>query len=385
MRKRIMIIMAMSSLDGQRSFGGVDSACQAHFHGLSEITDDKNDYIILAFNQKSDSPKNCDYKTINKHIRLFWYNYKRKTNKLDKIPNVIKNEMLIRSFIKKFNPDIVHSHLPQWHIKKYSNEIKIITLHQYHNICRTSVNLLNDMLHCNMIEPASIRSADIVTSVSEDLIHVINADMNIEVRYIPNAINDHYLHAKRQWKESERINMLMMGALSQRKRVMDALEVVRRLKAEHPTITLTLAGAFDSNLDFKRQCFSFIADHALQDNVHLPGVLNLGEIMQQMSQTHIALFLSEQETFGLAPLECLAAGIPLVTTKVGVFKWQTADFAKFGVDVVEIGDIPSIAQAVSSRIRSNIYDAGKNIHNFLFDNFSQKACAMKYHAIYASL
>jgi glycosyltransferase involved in cell wall biosynthesis len=385
MRKRVMIIMGMSSLDGQRSFGGVDSACQAHFRGLSEITDDSHDYIILAFNQKSDSPANHAHMTINGNTQIFWCNYRRKIGKMDRIPNVIRNELLIRNFIRRFKPDIVHSHLPQWHIRKYSREIKILTLHQYHNIARTPAGLMNDILHRDIIEPSSIRSANIVTSVSQDLIRVVKDDMNIRARYVPNAINDHYLREKRQCGQGERINLLMMGTLCLKKRVMDALEVVRRLKSDHPSITLTLAGAFGSDLDFERQCFSFISDHALQDNVRFPGVLNLAEMKQQMSQTHIALFLSEQETFGLAPLECLAAGIPLVTTKVGVFKWQTEDFARLGVDVAEVGDIPGITQAVSRKIKSNIYDAGKGIRDFLFDNFSPKACAMKYHGIYASL
>jgi glycosyltransferase involved in cell wall biosynthesis len=163
---------------------------------------------------------------------------------------------------------------------------------------------------------------------------------------------------------------------------MDALEVVRRLKMTHPQIRLTLAGRPGADEAFNRQMLAFIADHGLQDTAQIAGVLDLPAMLGRMRDTHIGLFLSEQETFGLAALECLAAGIPLVTTRVGVFKWQCEAFTRRGVDVVDVGDVGAAAEAVSRRIARGAYAIGGELTDYLAANFSRAACAAKYLEIY---
>jgi glycosyltransferase involved in cell wall biosynthesis len=384
MHKRIMIIMVLSALDGRRSLGGVDSACQMHLQGLAEIVNDKNRYVIVAFNPANDLEQDKCRSEIAPNIHLLWYNYARKTDRLSKLPNVVRNELLLRKLIKTFQPDIVHSHLPQWHIRKWAGEKKVLTLHQYHNIGRTPVNLFNDLLHRDIIEPASIRNSDRVTCVSRDVISALGRRRNGAIHYVPNAVNPRYMSLKRQAVRIRdgRINLLMAGTLCRAKGTMNAVEIVRRLKAEHPGIRLTLAGKFGSDEEFNRRLLSFIDDHTLQDNVHIAGVLNVAEMAKCMENTHIGLSLSEQETFGLAGLECLAAGIPLVTTETGVFKWQAEDFTSRGVDIVGVGDVDAATRAVSNRIQAKAYEATSGIREFLIENFSQRSCAAKYHEMY---
>ncbi len=382
LRRRIMIVMVLSALDGQRSLGGVDSACQAQLQGLLEMGDGGSDYIIVAFNPASDLVTDACEIALAPHVRLFWHNYRRKTGRYSRLPNVVRNELLIRHLIKTLTPDIVHSHLPQWHMRKWGAERKILTLHQYHNIGRTPVSLLNDLLHRDIIEPASIRNADAVTCVSRDVSEMVGMRKKGAVHCIPNAINQRFFGLDRAPRNDGPINLLMAGTLSRAKRVMDALEVVRRLKAAHPQIRLTLAGRPGADEAFHRQMLAFIADHKLQETVEIAGVLDLPAMLERMRDTHIGLFLSEQETFGLAGLECLAAGIPLVTTGVGVFKWQREDFTRRGVDVVDVGDVGAAVEAVSRRIARGAYDTGGGLTDYLAENFSRAACAAKYLEIY---
>jgi glycosyltransferase involved in cell wall biosynthesis len=381
-RRRIMIVMVLSALDGQRSLGGVDSACQAQLQGLLEMGDSGSDIIIVAFNPASDLVTDACEIVLAPHIRLFWHNYRRKTGPHGRLPNVVRNELLIRRLIKTLTPDIVHSHLPQWHIRKCGAERKILTLHQYGNIGRTPVSLLNDLLHRDIIEPASIRNSDAVTCVSREVSEMVGARRKGAVHHIPNAINPRFFGLDRTPRNEGPINLLIAGTLSRAKGVMDALEVVRRLKTAHPEIRLTLAGRPSADEAFNRQMLAFIADHRLQETVKFAGVLGLPAMLERMRDTHIGLFLSEQETFGLAGLECLAAGIPLVTTRVGVFKWQCDDFTRRGVDVVTIGDVGAAAQAVSRRIADRAYSAQRPLTDYLAQNFSRTACAAKYLEIY---
>ena len=51
---------------------------------------------------------------------------------------------LSENILKNFNPTLYKRTSLHWHIKKYAHEKKMITLHSYQKIARTSVSVLND-------------------------------------------------------------------------------------------------------------------------------------------------------------------------------------------------------------------------------------------------
>ena len=384
MARKIMLIMMLSALDGRRSLGGVDTVCQVHLQGLREM-EPRHNYTVIGFNPANDLEKNGEQHNYSQNINVHCYNYKRSRGLTKYLPNILENEMLIRSAIKTHRPDVVHSHFPCWHMRKYCSEKKILTLHQYQGLGRKPVDFFNDRLHLDILEPTSIRNADLITTVSKEIISLLGPSLINPPDYVPNPINERYFSVLREPIKDETINLFMAGTVTRNKRIMDAIETVNQLKSMYPKIRLTIAGRFDSDAAYARTLFDFVDANALRDNIRFTGLLATHEVIEYLAKTQIALFLSGSESFGLAPLECLAAGIPLITTDVGVIKWHKDEFEARDVDIVPVGDIGSIKNAVSRRIEKKKFGVHEDVRPFLAKHFSLRACIGRYVQAYGSV
>jgi glycosyltransferase involved in cell wall biosynthesis len=179
--------------------------------------------------------------------------------------------------------------------------------------------------------------------------------------------------------------LLLVGTISRGKRVLDALETVRLLKSEHPDIKLIVAGRAGSDNTYIELLKNFVSAHELNENVEFLGALSRQALNIEIKRTHVAVFFSGAETFGLAPLECLTAGIPLVTTDVGVFNWHKTDFTQLGVDVIDVGNYRAAAEAISKRIKWNDFSLQLRVRDYIKDNFSINVCARNYIDTYESV
>lgn len=105
--------------------------------------------------------------------------------------------------------------------------------------------------------------------------------------------------------------------ITRRKRIDRAIVLLRELKQRGQAATLRIIGP---NMDsaYYVQLQQLIKEYELEQDVIFLGKLNQREIVQQYQQANIGIFTSQQETFGLAPLEMMAAGLPLISTPVGI-------------------------------------------------------------------
>jgi polysaccharide biosynthesis protein VpsD len=103
-----------------------------------------------------------------------------------------------------------------------------------------------------------------------------------------------------------------------------------------------------------------------------------------LSRTHIGLSLSESETFGLAPLEMLAAGVPVITSEVGVFRSRKDAFAARGLDIVKPRDVSSFAARIRARLRDSDFSVNPALTGYLKQEFSLPGYMSKTEACYAS-
>ena len=182
--------MILSSIEGNRSLGGVDTACQNHLAGIMKYDNESgNKYIIIAFNPANDLQKEGVELRLKDNITLIWFNRSQGSIFSKIATNFLQNQLLVRSAIRRYRPHIVHSHMPDLHIQKYAAEQKILTLHQYNKIARSYVGHLNNFAHEKVIEPKSIRESDIITCVSKEVINLVKIDHNKHPIYVHNSLN----------------------------------------------------------------------------------------------------------------------------------------------------------------------------------------------------
>ncbi|OXX66070.1 glycosyltransferase family 4 protein, partial [Vibrio sp. V20_P4S3T152] len=121
-----------------------------------------------------------------------------------------------------------------------------------------------------------------------------------------------------------------------------------------------------------------IEEWDLSDNVSFLGKLNQKEIIQQYKYADIGVFLSDQETFGLAPLEMLAAGLPLIATPVGILGERKDAFAKLGVTFFSDEQANYIAKTIDSISSRDT----QNAQDYIRRNFSSQGVLEQYESLY---
>ena len=73
---------------------------------------------------------------------------------------------------------------------------------------------------------------------------------------------------------------------------------------------------------------------------------------------------------GLAPLEMITAGIPVVTTEVGVFRWHKEPLQARGAETVQPGDVELATRRIADRIARKDFAARSDLRAYLTEAFS---------------
>jgi glycosyltransferase involved in cell wall biosynthesis len=106
---------------------------------------------------------------------------------------------------------------------------------------------------------------------------------------------------------------VFVGGLIERKGVERLVRAFCVVAREEPTVTLTLYGEGplrDRLVDLARSA-------GVEDRLHLRGVVRRGELLAALPRYDLLLAPSRYETFHLAVVEAVAAGLPVIVTRSG--------------------------------------------------------------------
>jgi glycosyltransferase involved in cell wall biosynthesis len=113
-----------------------------------------------------------------------------------------------------------------------------------------------------------------------------------------------------------RLRMVFAGRLVEEKGLLECVEAVRRIVAEGIDAEITLCGAPDDDA-FARTLDEAIARAGVRDRVHLPGFVPLEELGALFRERDVFVLASYHEGFPHVLLDAMAAGLPVIATKVG--------------------------------------------------------------------
>lgn len=196
----------------------------------------------------------------------------------------------------------------------------------------------------------SINNSDAVTTVSEslrnDTLEYFSVKKNIHV--IPNFICiDEYVIEDRELKRSkyaapsEKI-LLHVSNFRKVKRVDDVLRVFEKVRSAIPA-KLILVGDGPERATIEKLCgeLKTCADiHSLGKVKNVEDVIGLADLF---------LLTSETESFGLAALEAMAAGVPVVSTNTGGI--PEVNLQDFSGKLRDVGDVEGMAQDAISILK----------------------------------
>lgn len=179
--------------------------------------------------------------------------------------------------------------------------------------------------------------------------------------------------------------LLSVGGVEERKNSLTILDAFRQLHAVRPTAQLVIAGGA-TVLDhhaYQVQFTDHLAAAGLPPNsVVLAGVIADADMPALYRQADALVFASLREGFGLAVIEAMASGVPVVVSHVAPFTEYLTDDDVVWCDPMSAGSIAdAMAMALAEPLRSRLSTAGMMVahrHGWL-------AVARAHMAAYAAL
>ena len=222
----------------------------------------------------------------------------------------------------------------------------------------------------------SINKSDVVTSVSQNLKEETYKLFNIskEIHVIPNFIEldkntaDANIPCRRSViaREDERI-ITHISNFRKVKRIPDIIRIFERINREIPSKLMMVGDGPE-----KEKAEWLCRELGIQNKVIFLG--NSYEIDRILSYSDLFLLPSETESFGLAALEAMACGVPVISSNSGGL--PEVNFEGISGYLSDVGDIESMArngirilkdQDVLNQFKANALNVAKqfDIHNIL--------------------
>jgi glycosyltransferase involved in cell wall biosynthesis len=205
---------------------------------------------------------------------------------------------------------------------------------------RTIGNLLRNLLY-TFLERVSLRIAPF-TIVDTPYVEQELAPTRNKLYVIPQGIfADEFTGLPHERPDPPEV--LSIGVLSPRKGHHLTLEAFPRIKPKLPTARLIIAGA-SPQPDYVQSLNDRSAELGLTDSVEIRVDLPRTEILALLGRSHVFALHSQEESQGIALCEALAAGLPVVATRVGGIPFVVDD--QQNGFLVPYGDIQAFADTI---------------------------------------
>jgi glycosyltransferase involved in cell wall biosynthesis len=171
----------------------------------------------------------------------------------------------------------------------------------------------------------ALRQAARITCVSEVERALLREHFGsrLPVTVIPNGVEiDELAPARAAWDPHPMLRVLSVGRLAAYKQADRTLHALRYLP---PDAELTIVGQGPLAPELRRLAHTL----GVAARVHLPGQVTRDELIDEYGRADVAVSLSRHEAFGLAVLEALVAGLPVVASDIAAHR-EVADYAPAG-------------------------------------------------------
>jgi glycosyltransferase-like protein len=180
----------------------------------------------------------------------------------------------------------------------------------------------------------SIRQPDRVLCVSEPWVRQLAEEFGVSAGLVRNGVDAHRYRPPRSAAERDRdrasagldgrLAVLGVGGIEPRKGSLILLDAFAELRALTPELDPLLVLAGGATLfDYRHEVELFrarLAELGLAGHVRVLGTLGCGELERLYRAADLFAFPSTTEGFGLAALEALASGLPVVASELDALR-----------------------------------------------------------------
>ena len=227
----------------------------------------------------------------------------------------------LSTIIKRYNIDVIHSHyaLPHAVSALLARDISgrpvrcVTTLHG------TDITVVGGHPSMTDITRYAIEKSDVVTAVSNSLVKETEEKLGItpgKIKTVYNFINPRYFNPSLRPIDCEGIEdktvILHISNLRAVKRPLDVVKIFHGIyKAIDRPVELRIVGEGPLQYDME----VLVEKLGIEEHVRFMGVRS--DIGVAIACAHLLLLPSQEESFGMAALEAMACGVPVVASRVG--------------------------------------------------------------------
>jgi glycosyltransferase involved in cell wall biosynthesis len=274
---------------------------------------------------------------------------------------------LYKWIVKKYGiPDIAHAHFTQ------TGYIAAKVLGQYDIplvITEHSSNMNKDIISKYLFDTAEFayKKADLVIAVGNSLAKRIEKRFSIKPICIPNIVDTSSFQLGKPIKRKE-FTVVTIGGLIPKKKMNILIEAFNKAFPKDNNYKLYIFGEGPERGNLEK----LILEFNLSKRVFLMGLCDRRQIAETMKSSDCFALASESETFGVAYIEALAAGLPVIATRCG----GPEDFVteENGI-MIPVNDVDALVKAMKDmfNIIEN-YDR-KRISNMIRERFAPETIA----------
>lgn len=165
-----------------------------------------------------------------------------------------------------------------------------------------------------MTSKSILQNADTVLALTEEMKQKMREMCDRDISVVPNGIDlERFKISSRGIKEGKAKTIIFVGRLHPVKGVQYLIEAMAIVHQQMPDVKLIIVGD-----GAERAMLEELAERLnLSDCIQFAGKVPQESIPQLMHQADVFALSSLSESFGIVNLEAMAAGLPIVATKVG--------------------------------------------------------------------
>lgn len=255
----------------------------------------------------------------------------------------IKYLSVIKREIKKFKPDILHAH----HGSSYGLLGALVNFHPY-IISVWGYDVLvfpkRSFMHKAIVNYA-LSKTDLITATSKALAKAVKGISNKDAVVVPFGVEELFFHNERHYR-NKNITIGIVKDLLPVYGIDVLIESFSLLISKGYDLNLIIVGEGPLEKEYKQN----VRKKGLSDKVSFRRKVEHSKVVDVLSQIDIFTLPSHSEGFGVAAVEAMATGLPVIASKVGGLP-EVVDDGITGIHV-KPGDVDDLTKALITYIES---------------------------------
>jgi glycosyltransferase involved in cell wall biosynthesis len=280
--------------------------------------------------------------------------------------------------VKKYgNPDVIHAHFTgsAYSAVKALKKTNIPIVMTEHS---SAINKEDIDLQDRKVAQYVYKNVDKIVTVSPALQKRIKDTFSADSAYIPNIVDLKIFAYKPKINNDDKFRIVSVGNLIPLKRMDRLLDGFSRFVQEHQNSELVIFGDGRERIRLQSQ----VKELNLDDKVIFKGKCSREQIAETLEDASCFILVSSSETFGVAYIEALACGVPVIATTCG----GPEGFVHEGNGIlIPVDDESALLEAMNT-MYSNAYTYNRaKIAAEIKEKFSPDSVAMQLEDMYREL